>query len=890
MKIINQLSKLICMFIVIIVFYMTPAMSQSQEQTNPSYSELLMSTILSIRWGSEAGFKLIGYPVAGLHIPSFYPREGLDEPNAVPFLIDTLTNGPDWTDQTVLTAEGGLFPYIARCYAALCLGSIKDKRAFEPLLETMQNGDFIRDQYNIAPSELESHNISDYAAISLGYLGDENAVEPLIKALQEKNIEKAVDALTMLRDIRAMEPVIEYATDHKIFNPQLHVCLEYISRVSLYSTYSSTNRTYSSPDFPELGELPYSEFYEALWQYWLINGDRFAKQQFEENYIKWVSIKQERPDELSAQNYSLRKMIRGGIPALPYIISGIKNGDESLVSAVNELFYPQPDSERLSDKYPPIDPNVTECLQWWEQNKQFWLIFPSLPEILKVPSAYPNIQAAIDDANDGDTVLVADGTFTGDGNRDIDFKGKAITVKSQNGPEKCIIDCQGTFREPHRGFYFHNNEDANSIIQSITVTGGYFMQWATLNKGGAILCENSSPQIIDCIIIGNQTDEGGAVATVNSSARIINCLIGENFASSGGGIICEGGNPVLERCCIQKNQAAFAGGIYCLRTDQDILILNCSIKENIAKSSGGGLICSKGTIISGCLIVGNIALEDSQYSFSTWGAPALRGGGGVASNGEGSVLINCTISENKANTGSGILSGCGSDTVKWTYLYNCIVWGNSGGDENQIVISPCCQGCVNPIMPNGISAYYCCFQGTPSFPEEWPHNYYSYINFNNCINVDPCFAATGCWIDVNDSNNITDPNALKIDSDFDLIYQSRGSEPNYSPVFIPFYWIEGDYHLKSQAGRWNPKSQTWVQDDVTSACIDAGDPNSPIGLEPFPNGGYINMGAYGGTSEASKSYFGKPVCETIVAGDINGDCKVDEADLEILMLHWLEEH
>lgn len=67
-------------------------------------------------------------------------------------------------------------------------------------------------------------------------------------------------------------------------------------------------------------------------------------------------------------------------------------------------------------------------------------------------------------------------------------------------------------------------------------------------------------------------------------------------------------------------------------------------------------------------------------------------------------------------------------------------------------------------------------------------------------------------------------------------------------------WIEGDYHLKSQAGRWNPMSQSWVIDDVTSLCIDAGDPNSPVGDEPVPNGGIINMGAYGGTAEASKSY------------------------------------
>jgi hypothetical protein len=62
-----------------------------------------------------------------------------------------------------------------------------------------------------------------------------------------------------------------------------------------------------------------------------------------------------------------------------------------------------------------------------------------------------------------------------------------------------------------------------------------------------------------------------------------------------------------------------------------------------------------------------------------------------------------------------------------------------------------------------------------------------------------------------------------------------------------------------------------------------------IGYEPFPNAGRINMGAYGGTAEASKSYFGAAPCETIVAGDINGDCKVDFEDFRLMALHWLEE-
>lgn len=63
----------------------------------------------------------------------------------------------------------------------------------------------------------------------------------------------------------------------------------------------------------------------------------------------------------------------------------------------------------------------------------------------------------------------------------------------------------------------------------------------------------------------------------------------------------------------------------------------------------------------------------------------------------------------------------------------------------------------------------------------------------------------------------------------------------------------GDYHLKSTAGRWDPAIRGWVNDSVTSPCIDAGDPGSDVEDEPEPNGGRIDMGAYGGTEQASKS-------------------------------------
>ena len=85
---------------------------------------------------------------------------------------------------------------------------------------------------------------------------------------------------------------------------------------------------------------------------------------------------------------------------------------------------------------------------------------------------YTTIQAAIDDANNGDEVVIADGIYTGSGNRDIDFLGKAIIVRSQNGPENCIIDCQATSGSRHRGFYFHSGEDANSVLSGLTITKG----------------------------------------------------------------------------------------------------------------------------------------------------------------------------------------------------------------------------------------------------------------------------------------------------------------------------------------------------------------------------------------------------------------------------------
>ena len=140
----------------------------------------------------------------------------------------------------------------------------------------------------------------------------------------------------------------------------------------------------------------------------------------------------------------------------------------------------------------------------------------SAPAVTRlVPSIdYPTIQAAINGCNDGDVVIVAPGTYTGDGNRDIDFLGKGITVRSTdpNDPNivaATIIDCNGTETEPHRGFYFHSEEDGNAVIAGFTIRNGYASGPHPVDdSGGGILCWESSPTITNCTITSNWAGGG----------------------------------------------------------------------------------------------------------------------------------------------------------------------------------------------------------------------------------------------------------------------------------------------------------------------------------------------------------------------------------------------
>jgi len=176
--------------------------------------------------------------------------------------------------------------------------------------------------------------------------------------------------------------------------------------------------------------------------------------------------------------------------------------------------------------------------------------------IIHVPADQPTIQAGIDAAVDGDTVLVADGIYTGEGNVNLDFKGKTITVKSEGGAENCVIDCEN--KPGTRGFYFHNFEGPDSILDGFTIQNG------NVSNGGGIYCYDSDPTIMNNIITGNSVSgQGGGIhCQYLAEVRIINNIIVGNSAGQGGGISCQNASPTMMNNTIVGNSAGEGGGLY----------------------------------------------------------------------------------------------------------------------------------------------------------------------------------------------------------------------------------------------------------------------------------------------------------------------------------------
>src|SRR5262245_6283744 len=156
---------------------------------------------------------------------------------------------------------------------------------------------------------------------------------------------------------------------------------------------------------------------------------------------------------------------------------------------------------------------------------------------IRVPADQPTIQAGIDAAADGDLVLVAPGVYTGPGNRDLGLRGKRITVQAAHGLQPVVVDCQASPADPHRAFFFHEGEDARTVVEGFTLINGFAGSLA--NRGGGVLCVGSSPTLRDCTLEGCGSVMGGAIACVDAAPVFLRCTLRANEASAGGALSLE---------------------------------------------------------------------------------------------------------------------------------------------------------------------------------------------------------------------------------------------------------------------------------------------------------------------------------------------------------------
>jgi len=441
-----------------------------------------------------------------------------------------------------------------------------------------------------------------------------------------------------------------------------------------------------------------------------------------------------------------------------------------------------------------------------------------------------------------------------------------------------------------------------------------------LNTAPGIGSYRANVTVMDCVFEDNTVrGSGGGMWISGENPLVVRCLFKDNSAQDGGGLFISEGRFQIEDCTFTHNmacglacaEAGYGGALYGSFSLEDSVVKNCTFIDNLGSSGGSVNFGSMGfapsacpspragpVLLTGCSFAGNQAWEGGAiyaYSFavsverSVFRENLALGKGGAVVNWFGETrFANCVFVGNRAlEAGSGVWAVGSAERrcARWrekeilenfdVVLSNCTLTGNTAPMGRTLTCWSFQSASVdtttisNCILDNGgneidnrdgsqMTIAFTDLRGATGAVEDPCH---AVIWGEGNIHVDPLFADPGYW----------DPNGTP-------------DEPKDD------FFVGGDYHLKSQAGRWGPDVKSWVADDVTSPCIDAGDPMSPIGYEPFPNGGRINMGAYGSTAEASKSWFDKPVCETMMAGDINGDCRVDFKDFEILASQWLKDY
>lgn len=293
-------------------------------------------------------------------------------------------------------------------------------------------------------------------------------------------------------------------------------------------------------------------------------------------------------------------------------------------------------------------------------------------QVLNVPEHFKSIQTAIDFSSNGDTILVADGTYY----ENINFKGKKITVASHLLVDADYSHIIHTIIDGSKSknlnqssvVYFMSAEDTNSILYGFTITGGKGTHSPPQHKYNAMA--------------------GGGILISKSGAKILNNNIAENKVvgprASGGAILIETSgqtvhiiNNFIERNEVKVMESHGGGaGIFCLNCDEKVLIRNNVFSNNSAddtdssKSIGGAI-----KLINSHPIIKNNLIKFNYAGF----------GGGIGTSYPITLnqagIENNTVVYNKAK----IMGGGIYNFSQKLMIRNCILWQNYSPTDPQIV-------------------------------------------------------------------------------------------------------------------------------------------------------------------------------------------------------------
>ena len=283
------------------------------------------------------------------------------------------------------------------------------------------------------------------------------------------------------------------------------------------------------------------------------------------------------------------------------------------------------------------------------------------------------IQDAVDDAAEGDTVLVTDGVYASGGRASNGLMtnrvmlDKRLTLASVNGPEFTAI----------QGYHVPVTANGDGAIRCVylgngaVLTGFTLMNGATLDwsvnydemVGGGAWCESTNVSVANCIITNNSAIEGGGAygGTLN------NCTLSGNWASDYGGGTSQ---ATVNHCLVTGNRAYGSGG-----GAESGVLNSCTLAGNVAGGGGGAARCT----LNNCVVVRNT----TSYT-----------GGGVVS----CRLYNCTVSDNVSQPPDGICGGAANSTLTNSILYhNSVGTGELNYDDN-CTLSYCC---TTPLPTSG---------------------------------------------------------------------------------------------------------------------------------------------------------------------------------------------